>query len=148
MRITKIIQWDMGHRILNHRSVCKGLHGHRYKAEITVSGDLVNTSTESEFGMVMDFADIKKIAKQEIHEKLDHGFMVWDQDSELIQFFNNSVGHKMVKVPFTSTAENVAKFIYENISEKLTDKYGTGLKLSSVKLWETPTSYALYEENS
>jgi len=148
MRITKIIQWDMGHRILNHRSVCKGLHGHRYKAEITVSGDLVNSSTESEFGMVMDFADIKKIAKQEIHEKLDHGFMVWDKDSELIQFFNNSEGHKMVKVPFTSTAENVAKFIYKNISEKLTDKYGTGLKLSSVKLWETPTSYALYEGNS
>ena len=63
MKITKIIQWDMGHRILNHRSVCKGLHGHRYKAEITVEGKLVNSSTKSEHGMVMDFADIKSIAK-------------------------------------------------------------------------------------
>ncbi len=145
MKITKIIQWDMGHRILNHRSVCKGLHGHRYKAEITVEGDLVSASSESEFGMVMDFADIKMIAKEEIHQKLDHGFMVWDKDDELINFFKNSNGHKMVKVSFTSTAENVAKYIYEKVSEKLTDNYGTGLKLSSVKLWETPTSYAFYE---
>ncbi|MAJ43542.1 MAG: 6-carboxytetrahydropterin synthase QueD [Candidatus Marinimicrobia bacterium] len=148
MKITKIIQWDMGHRILNHRSVCKGLHGHRYKAEITVEGDLVNASSTSEYGMVMDFADIKKIAKKEVHDKLDHGFMVWDKDEELINFFKNSGGHKMVKVTFTSTAENVAKYIFENISKKFEDKYGTGLKLSSVKLWETPTSYVVYEGRS
>ena len=42
MKIVKIIQWDMGHRVLNHRSVCKGLHGHRYKAEICVSGNVVS----------------------------------------------------------------------------------------------------------
>ena len=148
MRITKIIQWDMGHRILNHRSVCRGLHGHRYKAEITVEGDLVNSSAESEYGMVMDFADIKKIATKEVHDRLDHGFMVWEKDHELINFFNNSKGHKMIKVSFTSTAENVAKFIYENVSKKIYDKFGTGLKLYSVKLWETPTSYALYKGDS
>jgi 6-pyruvoyltetrahydropterin/6-carboxytetrahydropterin synthase len=148
MKITKIIQWDMGHRILNHRSVCKGLHGHRYKAEITVSGDLVNSTTKSEHGMVMDFADIKSIAKTEIHGRLDHGFMVWDKDDELIKFFKESKGHKMVIVPFTSTAENVAQYIFDSISKKISDKFGTGLKLSSVKLWETPSSYALCEEKS
>ena len=60
MKIGKIIQWDMGHRVLNHRSVCKGLHGHRYKAEICVEGDLVEKKDVSEEGMVIDFADIKK----------------------------------------------------------------------------------------
>ena len=35
MKIVKVIQWDMGHRVLHHKSVCKGLHGHRYKAEIS-----------------------------------------------------------------------------------------------------------------
>ena len=39
MEVVKIIQWDMGHRVVNHRSICKGIHGHRYKAEICVSGD-------------------------------------------------------------------------------------------------------------
>ena len=148
MKITKIIQWDMGHRILNHRSVCRGLHGHRYKAEITVQGNLVDSSNHSDHGMVMDFADIKYIAKTEIHDKLDHGFMVWENDHELIKFFNHSPGHKMVKVPFTSTAENVAQYIFDTLSKELNIKFDKGLKLSSVKLWETPTSYALCEEKS
>ena len=121
MKIVKIIQWDMGHRVLNHRSICKGLHGHRYKAEICVSGDLVFESGISEEGMVVDFADIKKISKEFIQEKLDHAFMVWEKDKELINFFNNSEGHKPVIVPFTPTAENVAAYIYLKLKDKFQD---------------------------
>ena len=77
----------MGHRVLNHRSVCKGLHGHRYKAEICVEGKLVLESGASEEGMVIDFADIKKVALKFIQEELDHAFMVWDKDKELLEFF-------------------------------------------------------------
>ena len=148
MKIVKIIQWDMGHRVLNHRSICKGLHGHRYKAEICVSGDLVSESGTSEEGMVIDFADIKKISKKFIPEKLDHAFMAWEKDKELISFFNNSEGHKAVIVPFTPTAENVAAYIFDNIQDKFQDIYKTGLQLYSIKLWETPSSYALYTKNS
>jgi 6-pyruvoyltetrahydropterin/6-carboxytetrahydropterin synthase len=145
MKIVKIIQWDMGHRVMNHRSICRGLHGHRYKAEICVEGDIIQETGVSEEGMVIDFADIKKISLDFIHDKLDHGYMVWEKDTELLNFFKNSEGHKPVIVPFTPTAENVAKFIFDTLNEKFIDKYENGLKLSSVKLWETPTSYALYE---
>ena len=146
MKIGKIIQWDMGHRVLNHRSVCKGLHGHRYKAEICVEGELVLESEASEEGMVIDFADIKKVALKFIQEELDHAFMVWDKDEELLEFFNKSKGHKPVIVPFTPTAENVAAYIFQQLQDKFSDVFKTGLRLKSVKLWETPSSYALYEE--
>ena len=145
MKVVKIIQWDMGHRVLNHRSICKGLHGHRYKAEICVSGDLVSESGASEEGMVVDFADIKFFSKEFIQEELDHAFMVWEKDEELINFFNNSEGHKPVIVPFTPTAENVAAYIYLKLKDKFQDVYKTGMQLHSVKLWETPSSFALYE---
>ena len=145
MKIVKIIQWDMGHRVLNHRSVCKGIHGHRYKAEICVSGDLVSDLDVSEEGMVIDFADIKKTAQKFIQEELDHAFMVWEKDIELLEFFKNSKGHKPVIVPFTPTAENVAAYIFNELKDKFTDVFKTGLHLQSVKLWETPSSYALYE---
>ena len=136
----------MGHRILHHRSVCRGLHGHRYKVEICVSGDLVSKSGASEEGMVIDFSDIKKISNQFIQEKLDHAFMVWEKDGELIRFFKQSKGHKPVIVPFTPTAENVAAYIFNKLQDKFQDVYKTGLHLHSIKLWETPTSYALYEK--
>jgi 6-pyruvoyltetrahydropterin/6-carboxytetrahydropterin synthase len=145
MKIGKVIQWDMGHRVLNHRSVCKGLHGHRYKAEICVEGDLVEKKDASEEGMVIDFADIKKTAQKFVQEELDHAFMVWEKDIELLEFFKNSKGHKPVIVPFTPTAENVAAYIFNELKDKFTDVFKTGLHLQSVKLWETPSSYALYE---
>jgi len=135
----------MGHRVLNHRSVCKGLHGHRYKAEICVEGDLVEKKDASEEGMVIDFADIKKTAQKFIQEELDHAFMVWEKDIELLEFFKNSKGHKPVIVSFTPTAENVAAYIFNELKDKFTDVFKTGLHLQSVKLWETPSSYALYE---
>ena len=61
MEVVKIIQWDMGHRVMNHRSICKGLHGHRYKAEVSIKGDLINIKGASEEGMVIDFSDIKNL---------------------------------------------------------------------------------------
>ena len=146
MKIGKVIQWDMGHRVLNHRSVCKGLHGHRYKAEICIEGNLIEEKGASEEGMVIDFADIKKVAQKFIQEELDHAFMVWDRDHELLEFFKSSQGHKPVIVPFTPTAENVAAYIFNKLKDKFTDVFKTGLKLQSVKLWETPSSYALYDE--
>ena len=145
MKVVKIIQWDMGHRVLNHRSVCKGLHGHRYKAEICIKGRLISESGTSDEGMVIDFADIKNIANKYIQEKLDHGFMVWDKDNELIDFFHQSKGHKPVIVDFTPTAENVAIYIFKELNLRFLDVYQTGLHLHSIKLWETPTSYALYK---
>ena len=145
MKVVKIIQWDMGHRVLNHKSVCKGLHGHRYKAEICLEGKLINSPGTSEEGMVIDFSDIKLTAHKYIQDELDHAFMVWESDNELLDFFKKSKGHKTVIVPFTPTAENVAKYIFEILNDKFIDIFKTDLKLHSIKLWETPTSYALYE---
>ena len=71
--------------------------------------------------------------------------MVWDRDEELLSFFTKSEGHKAVIVPFTPTAENVAAYIFQKLQDKFKDVYQTGLHLHSVKLWETPSSYALFE---
>ena len=147
MKIVKVIQWDMGHRVMNHRSICKGLHGHRYKAEVCLEGGIVSKEGVSEEGMVVDFSDIKSISHNEILNKLDHAFMVWDKDIELITYMNSSNDHKVVIVPFTPTAENVSKYIFEVLDSKFKDVYKTGLKLCSIKLWETPTSYAIYTKN-
>ena len=59
MQITRRLEFDAGHRIPNHTSQCKHLHGHRYALEVTLSGDLVQQKGVSEQGMVMDFTDVK-----------------------------------------------------------------------------------------
>jgi len=143
MKITKEIQWDMGHRITNHDSVCRNLHGHRYKAEICVEGNLVNMKGSSKEGMVVDFGDVKKIAMKHIHDVLDHGFMVWEKDKLLVSFFKKNKSLKHIIVPFIPTSENIAAWIFLTLDKHLKDRSKTGLKLYSIKLWETPTSSAL-----
>jgi 6-pyruvoyltetrahydropterin/6-carboxytetrahydropterin synthase len=143
MKVVKEIQWDMGHRVTNHHSQCRNLHGHRYKAEIYVEGDLVNIEGVSDEGMVIDFGDIKKLAMQYIHDVLDHGFMIWDKDEVLMNFFAKNKNQKHIVVPFVPTSENIATWIFEQLDKRLHDKYKTGLRICSIKLWETPTSFVI-----
>ena len=45
MEITTRMEFDAGHRIPNHKSVCKNLHGHRYAIEVTVKGEIVEETS-------------------------------------------------------------------------------------------------------
>lgn len=144
MRVSKQIEWDMGHRITNHRSKCRNIHGHRYKAQICVEGSIVDLKNTSAEGMVIDFGDIKELGIKLIYDVLDHGFMVWDKDKKIIEFFKNNSDQKCVIVPFVPTAEKIAEWIFTRLNKRIKDRYGTGLKLYSIKLWETPTSLAEY----
>ncbi len=143
MRISKQIEWDMGHRVTNHFSKCKNLHGHRYKAEIWMTGDLISIDGNSNEGMVIDFGLIKETAIKYIHDVLDHGFMVWEKDKLLVNFFKKNKDQKHLIVPFVPTSENIACWIFQTLDKRFKDKYKTGLKLHSIKLWETPTSIAV-----
>lgn len=141
MKVIKEIQWDMGHRVTNHHSQCRNLHGHRYKAEICVEGNLITESGISDEGMVIDFGDIKEIAAKHVVDVLDHGFMVWREDKIVLKFFKTNPDLRHIVVPFVPTAENIASWIFAQLDKRLKDKHGTGLKLYSIKLWETPTSF-------
>ncbi|MBP7991718.1 MAG: 6-carboxytetrahydropterin synthase, partial [Rhodocyclaceae bacterium] len=62
MRITRRLEFDAGHRIPDHRSQCRHLHGNRYALEITPSGEVIERNEEQANDMVIDFGDIKTIA--------------------------------------------------------------------------------------
>jgi 6-pyruvoyltetrahydropterin/6-carboxytetrahydropterin synthase len=59
--ITRKLEFDAGHRIPNHNGQCRHLHGHRYCLEVTLRGQVNETSGARDEGMIMDFGDIKKI---------------------------------------------------------------------------------------
>ncbi len=66
MLITRRLEFDAGHRIPDHKSQCRHLHGHRYAIEITLSGDIINKAGDAANGMVMDFSQVKDLAKQHL----------------------------------------------------------------------------------
>ncbi|MFH2140304.1 MAG: 6-carboxytetrahydropterin synthase QueD [Pseudomonadota bacterium] len=142
MQITRRLEFDAGHRIPNHNSQCRHLHGHRYAIEITLSGEVVTTEGVSEQGMVMDFSDVKRIAKEQVVDAWDHAFIVYRNDKTVLDFLTTLPEHKTVVLDVVPTAENLARVAFELLDGAYQDTYGNHLRLERVRLYETPNNWA------
>ena len=142
MLITKFIEIDMGHRVTNHKSKCRNLHGHRYRVVVGVDDKVVTTAGASDEGMVMDFSDVKAIMMDVIDGAYDHGFAIYDKDP-LVEFFiaQREAGMKVIITHFVPTAENLAKYWFRLLKAKLDEK---SISIEYVEVYETPTSTAKY----
>ena len=142
MQITTRLEFDAGHRIPHHKSQCRNLHGHRYAIEITLSGDIILADNASENGMVMDFSDVKQIARLSVVDVWDHAFLVFKEDSEVLNLLNTLPNHKTVIFPTVPTAENMAAEAFKILKNQYHDTYGNHLTLERVRLYEPPNSWA------
>lgn len=142
MQITRRLEFDAGHRIPNHASQCRHLHGHRYAIEITLSGDIIATEGLSEQGMVMDYSEVKRIAKEKLVDGWDHAFLVYRNDREVLDFLNSLKDHKTVVLDVPPTAENLAMLAFRRLDSAYRDIYGNHLRLERVRIYETPNNWA------
>lgn len=142
MLITTRLEFDAGHRIPSHKSQCRNLHGHRYAIEITLTGDIIQKEGASENGMVMDFSDVKSIARRAVVDPWDHAFLVYKGDDEVLKFLESLPDHKTVVMNTVPTAENMAAEAFRILNSCYQDTYGNHLKLERVRLYETPNSWA------
>ena len=92
MRITRRLEFDAGHRIPDHASQCRHLHGHRYALEITLSGDIIRADGLPANGMVVDFTKIK----------------------DVVNLFDHRCANDIME-GLNPTAENMAKWLCDRI---------------------------------
>jgi 6-pyruvoyltetrahydropterin/6-carboxytetrahydropterin synthase len=142
MRITRRLEFDAGHRIPNHQSQCRHLHGHRYALEITLSGGVIDAAGRPDDGMVMDFSAVKAIAKQHVVDVWDHAFLVWRGDHAVTGFLASLPEHKTVVLDAVPTAENLARIAFAMLDPLYSDSYGNHLRLERIRLYETPNCWA------
>ena len=142
MQITRRLEFDAGHRIPNHASQCRHLHGHRYAIEITLSGEVIDTEGASEQGMVMDYSEVKRIAREQVVDAWDHAFLVYRGDTPVLEFLQSLPEHKTVVLDVPPTAENLAIVAFNILDPAYRDSYGNHLKLERVRIFETPNNWA------
>lgn len=142
MLITRRLEFDAGHRIPNHASQCRHLHGHRYALEITLCGEIICTEGAAEQGMVMDFSAVKAIAHTALVDQWDHAFLVYRGDHAVVEFLATLPGHKTVLLPRVPTAENLADTAFRILDGAYLDGFGRQLQLQRVRLYETPNNWA------
>lgn len=110
--------------------------------EITLSGDIIRQENISEHGMIMDFSDVKRIARRAIVDVWDHAFLVYERDRVVLDFLQSLPEHKTVVMQQVPTVENMAAAAFRILQSEYQDIYGNNLKLVRVRLYETPNSWA------
>lgn len=148
VQITRRLEFDAGHRLVGHESKCANLHGHRYRAEITVSAPELDG-----VGRVVDFSVVKKEVGGWIDEHWDHN-MILHVDDPLAPFgslpdccvnlLHDILGAKKPYImphALNPTAENMAWVLFGIAWELFSD---TPLVVEHVRLYETPNCWADY----
>ncbi|MBW7476974.1 6-carboxytetrahydropterin synthase QueD [Paenibacillus oenotherae] len=117
--VSKEFTFDSAHHLHLYEGKCKSLHGHTYKLQTILSGKM------DARGLTIDFADMKRLAKERIIDKLDHRYL------------------NEVLPPMNTTAENMVVWMYEQLDCALREEgLHPNIRLEEIRLWETPTSYA------
>lgn len=142
MRITRRLEFDAGHRIPAHDSQCRHLHGHRYALEVTLSGKLITTEGVSNQSMVMDFSEVKSIARRIVVDAWDHAFLAFRGDRAVVEFLESLPNHRTVLFDAPPTAEHLAATAFKLLAPAYDDRYGNQLALERVRLYETPNCWA------
>jgi 6-pyruvoyltetrahydropterin/6-carboxytetrahydropterin synthase len=131
MKISKEFRWEMGHRLPEHFDKCKNIHGHSYRMLAEVEGDVM------ENGMVIDFYDLKKIIIPLV-EDLDHAFLVYKGDKEIIEFLEK-MNSKKVIVDFQSTVENICRYFLLKLKNS---NLPSNIRSLKIRVYETSDNYA------
>ena len=138
IRVTKQFGFEMSHALLNYDGLCRSIHAHSYKLQITVMGEPMNEPGHCKYGMVIDFSMLKKMLQENIISKLDHSLMI-NEKAPVDKL--NALGQMYERhhvVPFQPTSENLVVYIARQIKPLLPEH----IALFSVRLFETSSSFA------
>jgi 6-pyruvoyltetrahydropterin/6-carboxytetrahydropterin synthase len=116
--VCKSFDFPAAHRNTRHEGHCNRVHGHTWQMDIYVRGPLVMDESRSDYGMVADFADIKKAYEEAIEPYVEHHML-----NDTLPFLQEY------------TTEVIAGWAYRELKKVLPN-------LCKVRLWEGRTSFA------
>lgn len=116
--ITVKAHFDTAHALRGYRGKCEALHGHRFEVVVCVATEDLN-----EIGLAYDFAELKRILREQVISRLDHANL------------NETPPFDKVN----PSSENIARFIYDEMRKAL-----SGIKLRWVQVWESPDAWVTY----
>jgi 6-pyruvoyltetrahydropterin/6-carboxytetrahydropterin synthase len=147
--IMRSFEFDAGHRLVEHEGKCKFLHGHHYKAEVSM---LPRDGKLDDLGRVIDFGVVKEIIGHWLDTYWDHNMILHHNDELILEamkqpiesvehYYKRIIGRNPYVMGKNPTAENMAAELYRTTNVLMPE----GICIIEVKLWETPKCYAVYQ---
>ncbi len=122
--ISKDFMFSAAHQIRFHGGKCERMHGHNWRVRVHARASALNR-----IGMVVDFADLQALVA-EACARFDH------QNVNEVPPFDE----------VNTTAENLARFFYQEVDRRLLESEGGRVRVSKVEVWENQGSLAVYRE--
>lgn len=130
------IQFCAGHRVLNHESKCKNIHGHNYVMFFHARAPQLDS-----IGRVIDFSVLKEKLGGWVDKYWDHSFLINKEDKTLMEIIPKGMDNKPAFIcDFNPTAENMAEYILKTVAPLL--MANTGVEVFKVVVWETENCFA------
>jgi len=141
VRVCRHEEFEISHMLDKYEGKCGRIHGHTYKAEITLEGRIIEDPFSNSYGMLMDFNELKQIIKNAIP---DHYYISNEEWQEGFQAELRDLMDKY-EIPYKtsptrSTVENMVGWYAKAIQDQLPDD----VFVVEVKLYETTNSYGLW----
>ena len=127
--------FDSAHFLQGYDGKCRNIHGHRWRVVVTIQSESLKDSKQ-ERGMILDFGDFKQDLKTMI-DFYDHALLI--ENGSLSNKLYEALleeNFKLIELPFRPTAENMAKFFYDELSKQY--------RVDLVEVYETPNNCASY----
>ncbi len=141
MKITKEITFDSAHMLSDYSGKCNNLHGHTYKLQVTIESEVSQKTN-----MILDFNELKDVLNETVMKNFDHALIFSGADfreraeEELLKWAIAYNKRCFILKSGKTTCENMTPIIRDMIQNYLS--FGYKDAKVSVKLWETPTSFA------
>ena len=130
--------FDSAHFLAGYEGKWSNIHGHHWTVEIEVGSNSLEMGGNNR-GMIVDFSKLKTDLKN-IADALDHCLIVEIGSLKRRTLDVLEEEHfKVVEVMFRPTAENFAKFFYDEMK-------GKGYHVLKATVYETPNNCAAYME--
>ena len=139
IRLTKEFSFESAHALEGYAGACREIHGHSYRMFVTVCGEPVADVSRSDYGMVMDFGELKRIVTEQVVSCMDHSFVIRrsEANEQLAASLSCRFG-RVVMVDYQPTCEN----LLTDFAARMGAQLPSGVCLHSLRLHETATSYA------
>lgn len=118
MQIRKQFRFEAAHVLPNHPGKCARVHGHSYRVEVALRGQLQTAGPAT--GMIEDFDTVRAIVHERVLDELDHRSL-----NDLID---------------NPTCERIVQWIWKRLQPVLP-------ALDELVLWETATSCAVMRKD-
>ncbi|GAA4852029.1 6-carboxytetrahydropterin synthase [Algivirga pacifica] len=139
--------FDAMHRVMDHYSKCRNIHGHSYLYELGIGFN----QTEA-IGYAIDFGEIKRVGEAFLQDMMDHGALLNPKDEVLINVCNQE-GYKYWTMSINGegehcnpSAENIAKEIF--LACEILFSEHPGIWMEQIVLFETPKSSTITTKES